>query len=190
MTQSKVFNPNSRDTSVEQKYARIYAILLGVLKSVLNGTHVPQGQKYDYLKEYMAPVWDLTAAGQFNGQNQLIWGDLERLCREWNARPISWVRDGQEVSATVKDYNAAMDSIVSDTIAPNVAACDLVIDLGSGWGHRIFDIYRELRKTGAAALDVANQNCISEVRFCFSALSFLNEQTHNRKIKRPPRSSK
>jgi hypothetical protein len=136
-----ISNAASQRPDVEGKYERIYANLAGLAERTLSeGGRTPE-QTFAALKELLPGGWATLI--WLNQQGRPVpEAEQQAYFDRYNAEMIQWHERGVAKVTSRRDWHRreeaqAVESIVSHMLPDT----DLVIDLGCGWGHRMFDVW-------------------------------------------------
>ena len=131
----------SGDPAQKSDLARKYKFIyhgLGILAEGLIAAKVPEGRKYDYLKAALTGMWDVLALRPTKD-----WNGMVAQIPVVNGSPMAWSEQGVAKTGTRQQYENARDALVVQALAQHVPRdCDAFLDLGCGWGHRMFDGFR------------------------------------------------
>lgn len=133
-----------QNPAFEGKYERLYTELEALARAIVNDPTVPATQRYVQLKTFIPGYWGamFRPFTRVNGVKTII-ADLQTRCLEFNGRPRNWFEQGVAHAGTENGLARALDEIVIRVMRAHVdPSCDLFLDLGCGWGHRMFDVWR------------------------------------------------
>lgn len=125
---------------VDAKYQLIYGNLWRYAQAILRDTTLPSDQLYAQLKWHLTAFWGLSALIPMGPD--FPWHELPPLCGRYNAQETSWLEKGVVRIGTREEWHRAMDEVVIRATSAHIDPdCDLIVDLGCGWGHRMFDMW-------------------------------------------------
>lgn len=128
-----------QDPRVAPKYEMLYGVLHTYARSLL--ASLPSGDPaatFVQLRDKLQAAWDviLDAGGEISRE------EFERRCAAFLATPRSWMEQGRRVDGTQLDQIRAWTRLHTNAVrAHSPADCDMILDLGCGWGHRLWDVY-------------------------------------------------
>jgi hypothetical protein len=133
-------NSGTQRADVADFYEAVYALLARTAAAIAADRSVPSEMKFLRFKEVLPGAWAALSRRKVNenvGLNELLAAAAECM-----AQPFTWIHNGQTVAGTLESYHQFVDVFLRDIIVRHAPPeCDLVIDLGCGWGHRMFDVW-------------------------------------------------
>lgn len=127
--------------------------------------------KYAVLRELVPSVWTLAALPGNGHLPSLPLKQIIALSDAYRAEPREWIEDGVRTAGTEGACTQAFSACVTRKLLSALPAdCDLVLDLGCGWGHRSFDLY--LAGLKAAAFLGGEQNKFGRALYNFVAQNY------------------
>ncbi len=161
---------DSQRSDVAAKYEGYYQAMANVIRAVLASPEIDRGRKFDFLKMLMPSVWNGMASGTL--ASKVTPDSLLALAADYNAAPCTWEERGTRKERTRVDYHQAEDEACTGNVLKFAPAdCDLIFDLGCGWGWRTFSLWPAggPRKALYAAGDQASgsQACIEALKPLF-----------------------
>ncbi|MHB1205223.1 MAG: hypothetical protein ACYCZX_06625 [Rhodospirillaceae bacterium] len=137
--------PNSSSSQrddVARKYAVLYDLMARVISVIVDSAEIPFEKKFEFAKNLMPGVWWGWSSGRL--ESKMVTPEmLQTLAMEYNAMPYAWKEWGLPIAQNRQAYYRAEEAFSRDMVLKYMPAdCDLVLDLGCGWGHRLFDLWR------------------------------------------------
>jgi hypothetical protein len=132
-----------QDPIFERKYERLYTQLAVLARAIVKDSTVPAAQRYAQLKTFIPGYWGamFRPITTVNGVETVL-TDVQARCIEFNGRPRNWFAQGVAHAGTEIGHTRALEEIVIRVMKAHVdPRCELFLDLGCGWGHRMFDIW-------------------------------------------------
>ncbi len=122
---------------IQTKYESLYGMLKACADAVVEGEGNHGIATFRRLKETLPAVWALLMEQKGVPLSQLL-----HMTAAFNARPCTWHEGQSKVEGTEWGWDQASVRVTLDAIKAHIPAnCDLVMDLGCGWGHRMVDLY-------------------------------------------------
>jgi hypothetical protein len=140
-------------SDVESKYDFTYEALALVARAVL-AEPAPDPATYQKLRNLLSGTWAtfgrLSQESRKRGSGAVRYPDLLSACAEFNGAMCSWTERGKTKTATRRDFDDAFSKCVTEILLNYIPEdCDLILDLGCGWGHRMFDLWNARGPSGA-----------------------------------------
>jgi hypothetical protein len=126
--------------NIKEKYEFIYGNVAEIVEAVIASSRVPAHQTYATLKRavpagWVLAIWMRQRQGAPTVEQQRDYVDA------YLAEAAAWEEDGERKSGTRIDYMVSTDAFFAKTFAQRLTDCDLILDLGCGWGHRMVDVH-------------------------------------------------
>ena len=130
----------SQRHDVSDKYQTIYKWLNVIAAQILNDSDIPIPERYEKLKYYLPAVWGVLVERE---TGVTTWTELQSEIVRFSNAQRSWRENGVPRSGTTEEWNKSIDDLVVTMAGRHIPEnCDLFLDLGCGWGHRMFDLWR------------------------------------------------
>ena len=123
---------------IEAKYEGIYAAVEHECRKFLSLSDLSSEENYERLKVITVGVWHVMALTSPPRTPQ----EVAACINDYLAMKTTWTVNGAVFEGTQREYRRAQDAHFARKIADYAAGCDLVVDLGCGWGHRMIDVHR------------------------------------------------
>ncbi len=129
-----------QDPRVAPKYEALYGMLYAYARNLVQA--LPPGDAaaaFPRLRDSLQAAWDVIvrSSGDTIGREE-----FERRCAAFLASPRAWMEHGRRTDGTQLGVIRAWTGLHTDAVKAHAPAdCDMVMDLGCGWGHRLFDVY-------------------------------------------------
>jgi len=139
---------------IQSKYDFIYGVLADITRAVVAAPDGDPQAKYRKLRELVPSIWatlpGLVQDSRKRGLASIEFPDLMAAAAEHCAAICSWTESGAPHQAPRRVYQDAFGAAVSGALLRHIPNDrDLILDLGCGWGHRMFDLW--LRKGAGPA---------------------------------------
>ncbi len=129
--------------TVKLKYEVLYGAMAQATKAVVADPKLDPAAKFARLKELLSGVWAGVIAAMASGQKNLEWPDILARSEAYKVNPSTWLDGTTPVAGTQKQRDDAVDKMFLNRVHHYLPKdCELVLDLGCGWGHRLFDVWR------------------------------------------------
>jgi hypothetical protein len=125
---------------VADKYERVYAAIAGLVASTVANTSLSPREIYAHLKLAVPATWATSNWIASRPEKSSV-ADQKKFARGHLAEVGSWITTGERFSGSRADYYRAADAFFANIYFERLSGCDLVLDLGCGWGHRMWDLY-------------------------------------------------
>lgn len=147
-------NEPAQRSDVESKYDFIYEALALVTRAVMAAPAADPLETYQKLRELLSGTWAtigrLAQESRKRGSGAVKYADLLAACADYNGTMCAWTERGRPRQGTRREFDDAFSACVSEILLRYMPQdCDLVLDLGCGWGHRMFDVWRRGGPRGA-----------------------------------------
>ena len=127
----------SQRPEIEQKYHQLYGLLKICADALLENFEEAGPASFRLLKENLPAIWALAMGNPGAPLSQL----LPRV-GDFNAVPCEWYESGAKIAGTNLGWDEASTRVMNKCVIANMpASCDMVMDLGCGWGHRMGDLW-------------------------------------------------
>ena len=126
---------------ISDKYEFIYQTLAKFVADHVAASNAAPEETYAELKQRIPVVW-LVAIRQYMTGKTMPLAEQKALARDFYAELLQWTEVDQPKTGTRADYFRSTDTLFARTVLERVRGCDLVLDLGCGWGHRMVDLHR------------------------------------------------
>lgn len=168
-----------QDTKVGRKYDDLYSRLKDGAEALLAPGSGNGVAKFELLRRSLPALWGLV----FENRDLPVREVLPKI-DEFNARPCTFYRDGRLIEGTNLSWDEAARDIHVRAVKQHLPShCDLVMDLGCGWGQRMVDLWlggggaREYRggerSQSGLALVAVLASIFPEMRLSGFAFNFL-----------------
>ncbi len=130
-----------QNPQIAAKYEGIYGVLLARAVAILRspGMNDPV-QAFFRLRNALQAAWAVVTLSTDGAA--IDEADLDRRSAAFEQGPYAWSERGQRVESTNLGFAEARSRILlAVTHAYMPADCDAVLDLGCGWGHRLFELW-------------------------------------------------
>lgn len=122
------------------KYEYIYGnIARTVTRGIAASTTSPE-ETYVAMKQGIPIRWQIALWANTIGRNPTD-DEQRRYAEEYSGELLEWREFGEVKTGTRLDYFKSTDALFARTVMDRVRGCDLLLDLGCGWGHRMVDLH-------------------------------------------------
>jgi hypothetical protein len=125
---------------VAKKYEAIYELIDMVVAAVIKAFPGPPREVYARLKMAAPGAW-VTYNWIWTQGKKPSQKEQQEYVDAHFAEPVEWSDYGVRKSGPRIDSIRASEALFAKAIAERLAGCDLVFDLGCGWGHRMVDVH-------------------------------------------------
>jgi hypothetical protein len=133
---------DQRHATIERKYELIYGAIARALAHAAKSSSVNPVETHQLMKTRTARIWSLMSWMLQPNIGQRSDTEQAEYIRTISLEQVAWHERGERKFAFRDDWEIASGKFYAESIAQYVpAACDLVIDLGCGWGHRMIDLH-------------------------------------------------
>jgi hypothetical protein len=141
-------------SDVESKYDFIYEALALVSRAVMAEPALDPLETYRKLRDILSGTWAtigrLSEESRKQGSGAIEYSVLLSACAEYNGTMCSWTERGRHKNTTRREFDQAHSKSVTEILLYYIPEdCDLILDLGCGWGHRMFDLWLGRGPSGA-----------------------------------------
>lgn len=125
---------------IDTKYEGIYGTIYEIVANAVRLSKLPPRETYGRLKLAIPAAWTTT---NWSNTQPTRPSDEEhaKYAKAFLKEPCSWIDEGEARSGNRAAYFTSTDAFFAKTYLERLAGCDLVLDLGCGWGHRMWDLY-------------------------------------------------
>ena len=126
--------------NVEPKYEYIYANIAHLTEHLFAPSDTPLAFRYAEIKRVVAALWT-TAAWTLSHGGQKSIAEQQAFYESVGTKAETWTVDGITHSGTTDECDVMEDRKITETLAKHLGDCDLIMDMGCGWGYRMVELY-------------------------------------------------
>ena len=141
MSSDPAFRPPGQRKDIKQKYEVIYHQVAQVVENAVSSDTDPI-RTYLNLKVQADAAWGtMSWLMQSDKKGLPPAAEQTAFMNAFPMQRLTWAERGQYKEGTRADWVASHSALFSQSYLAHIPKCDLVLDLGCGWGHRMADLY-------------------------------------------------
>lgn len=122
---------------IQEKYEKLYGLLKICAEASLKSAGTDGPATFRRLKESLPAIWALLMESGGGPVARIL-----PMIDAYNARACEWYESGVKIAGTNLGWDQTSTRVLVKALTAHLPAnCDLVMDLGCGWGHRMVDLW-------------------------------------------------